>query len=229
MQVSNENPIVFLPGWGFKASIWHSFADKLQSKNIFFYDLPNEHTDLISISKAISKYIPENSTLIAWSLGSLLATTLCHQFPEKIKQLITVASTPKFSMGENWHGISQKKMLGFKQEAHTNLPRLMRKFQAMALPHQSNDHLLDLENQTSLLFYLDLLFSTDVRNLYTHFEKPTLHIFGDQDQILSPDCAKQITAHYPSHKVHIIKGAGHAPFLSHTQEFMQCVNAFLNT
>jgi len=227
MLASSDNPIVFLSGWGFKPSIWHSFAKKLKHRNYFFYDLPNECSNLTSLSKIIGKHLPENSTIIAWSLGGLFAVTLCHQFPDKIKYLITTASTPKFTIGVNWLGISEKKMLKFNQEAETNLPCLMKKFQAMAVPYELNDHLLSFQNQSSLLFYLDLLFKADVRNLYFHLTTPALHIFGDQDKILSPGCAKQISIHYPAHGVQIIKGAGHAPFLSHAQEFMQCINAFL--
>lgn len=224
----NKQTIVFLPGWGFKASIWHSLATQLPHSNHLFYDLPQEQLNLFSISEAIGNSLPDDCILIAWSFSGLIATSICHQFPNKISHCITVAATPKFASADDWFGVDQKIMTNFKHEAHTNLYRLMKKFQRLAHPGGLNDHMIDLENQTSLLFYLDLLFSADVRDLYSSFSKPVLHIFGDNDSILPTTSAQQIATSYPNHQTQIILGAGHAPFITHMQEFVQCINAFIN-
>ncbi|MGL4185540.1 MAG: alpha/beta fold hydrolase, partial [Thiotrichaceae bacterium] len=75
----------------------------LELGQVTYIDLPghgvNQHLTLGSLPQAvaqISPYIPEQATLIGWSLGGLIAQALAQKLPERVQALSLIASTPKF-------------------------------------------------------------------------------------------------------------------------------------
>lgn len=228
-QYKEKRTLVFLPGWGFKSSIWQPIAACLSHYDVKFCDLPilqnyTSHS-LYDISSIIEKQLPQHCVLIAWSFGGMLAAFICHQFPNKVSQLITVASTPKMAASLQWPGANQRFITRFRAEARNNLPRLMQKF--YNLINVDNEMDLDERAQSKLLFYLNMLIQVDVRDIYATLNLPILHIFGDNDPIIPFACVTHIAQHYLHHRTRIIHGAGHIPFQSHQHEFYMHLTQFL--
>jgi pimeloyl-[acyl-carrier protein] methyl ester esterase len=215
-----KNSLVFLPGWGFKASIWSRLIEKLSENKTRQYSIP---------------------TLIGWSLGGLRAIQRCHQFPDRYKKLILVSSLPKFvsSPEDNWTGISPDYALRFHTQAQTNIARLIPSFLRLvqypdtsaSLSAYLKDHLLDIHkpaHKNYLKRSLDWLLHSDLRKYYQNLSVPIIHIMGSQDAIMT----------YNQHSINQLRGkdtviytipdAGHIPFLSHPELFIDILNETLD-
>src|SRR5689334_1538747 len=81
--------IAFLPGFGFKASIWENIAKEFTKDQCILIDLPDK-TSYSAIIEQINNQLPDHCILVAWSLGGLLAIDLCLMFPEKFQKLVMV-------------------------------------------------------------------------------------------------------------------------------------------
>lgn len=227
-----NNSIAFLPGWGFKSSIWQEIANQFPENEVILIDLPHENNDIISV---INDQLPSQCMLVAWSLGGIIATDLCLNYPEKYSKLVTVASTPKFVADDEWPGINKKTISSFHAKAKSDLPTLLLTFQQLVNGKNRDASLRKLiqshvtSDKQSLLFYLDLLMQSDKRETYNQLNIPVLHIFGDNDYLIPADCAAIIKQKNPQHKISIINNAGHIPFMTHTSEFMQHLSHFIHT
>lgn len=225
---SVNNPILFLPGFGFKATIWQAGLDV--SLNAIFQNLPDGKT-LQEITDNTVKHIKDPVTLVAWSLGGLVAMDLAHRYPDKIKKLILVATTPQFSATDNWPGISSKVQKQFLHIAENHMDQLLNRFfNLVQTPHQDPllTTILKMHQQTDkdyLSRQLTVLFNTDLREHFQTLSMPILQIWGEQDGIVSLKLQDHIKMLNPHVKHIIIKNAGHIPFLTHPQEWMALFNA----
>lgn len=236
----SQPALVFLPGWGFKATIWDSVSRQLSQYNLCFVDFPffepgyaNKTLDDITLD--LSKIMPDHSIILAWSLGGLLAMHLCEKYPHKCRQIITIAASPKFVAAEAWAAIPQKIIDNFKKAATLDIATLLKKFQKRVIyPSQDksylaylNQYLADDLTQQKLLFYLKILENADIRNVYAHLPQP-IHIFGGKDAILPIQVADEMKKINPSSIIEIIPEAGHIPFLSHPVEFLTILEKYFN-
>ncbi|HVE43568.1 MAG TPA: alpha/beta fold hydrolase [Gammaproteobacteria bacterium] len=240
--INNTHTVAFLPGWGFSASIWHAVAKKMPvAFTPYFCELPKPPLSpytpdtLIALVEELNDNLPENTTLVGWSLGGLLATLLCKHFPEKYKKLILVASTPTFTGNDHHISVQHQVVKQFQREARNNLEKLLQKFMHLVLPqtektspkHPLHMHLLSTSRQENLLFYLELLIQTDLHRCLSGLTLPTLQIYGSEDNILPRTCAARLTGIHAQATTHLIHGAGHAPFFSHLPEFLHHFLPFL--
>lgn len=207
-----KNNIVFLPGWGFKASIWQGIGKELCGHNIIYCDLPQltkKHNRWDFIGDYLAKQIPQNSIIIAWSLGGLAALYLCCLYPQICKKLILVASAPKFT------AITES----FVTSAEKNITLTMEKFlRFVQYPNHSalirselKNHLVNVkQEEQSLLYYLKLMQATDLSNIAAALPQPIVQMHGEKDAVVANNG-----------NIKLIKNAGHALFLTHPK---LCVN-----
>ena len=99
--------MVLLHGWGFLPSIWHAVTEQLERQGV----KNSINTPALPLSGNISQLtaietlfdtLPESAHLVGWSLGGelALAYTLC--FPERVKSLTLISSTPCFMHRPDW-------------------------------------------------------------------------------------------------------------------------------
>ncbi|MGB6976263.1 MAG: alpha/beta fold hydrolase [Gammaproteobacteria bacterium] len=223
---ASELPLVFLPGWGFQATIWDELIQALKVKNALSINLPEEEK-LDAIAERLNIQIPDQATLVGWSLGGLLATYFCYKFPKKCARLVLVSTTPKFIASDDWPGIAKTQALQFQKKAAENIEILMKNFLGIV---QYPDRTLDLKSflkkhlrpmpkaQQSLRNHLNLLFEVDCREHYQKLHIPVTHIFGDRDAIIPIALTQQFVL--PA-DIKIIPNAGHVPFLTHQKIFLK--------
>lgn len=223
-----NKPWVFLPGWGFNASVFNKVASEF--KNINLIDLPKLN-DANAIVDQLAKDLPDHSILIAWSFAGLIATLLADRYPEKVEKLMLVATTPKFVNHTVWPGISQALADQFSTLALEKMPNVLSKFLKITQYPNNNRELLSYLKQHTqidqqlLLNYLTLLFELDVRELYRKIKQPVLLVLGEYDAIVPVAVYASIKALNAEINIQIIKGAGHMPFLTHPHEFIELVYA----
>jgi pimeloyl-[acyl-carrier protein] methyl ester esterase len=187
----------------------------------------------MTVTKMIHDQTPDNCILAGWSLGGLIATTLAYQYPHKYQKLIVAANTPRFSCAPAWQGVDATEMTAFYTQAKDNPARLLSTFiRNVARPSKAIlSHLLaqawQPDELNTPLFYLDLLFNSDVRACHQALTQPTLQLFGSQDSILPDSIARQMQIHYPRHSTRLFANAGHAFFVSHANDVAQSLIQFI--
>ncbi|TAN74732.1 MAG: alpha/beta fold hydrolase, partial [Gallionella sp.] len=75
---------------------------------------------------------------------------------------------------------------------------------------------------------LEILRDCDLRGVLPEIKQRTLVIGGERDTLTPPQAAQYLAEHLPDAQLAIIKGAAHAPFLSHPEEFIKLVVDFLH-
>ncbi len=114
--------LVLLHGWGLNQAVWQQiipfFSDDYQ---LLTLDLPGfghqQHHPtpytLTAVVAQLAQQIPPQSLVLGWSLGGLIATQLALDFPDKIKALALVASSPCFLAKTDWPGMESKVLTQF--------------------------------------------------------------------------------------------------------------------
>jgi pimeloyl-[acyl-carrier protein] methyl ester esterase len=75
---------------------------------------------------------------------------------------------------------------------------------------------------------LEILRSTDLRAALAQIKQPALVVGGQHDRITPPAALAWLAAALPRATTVQIERAGHAPFVSHPQDFAQSLVAFLS-
>ncbi len=81
--------------------------------------------------------------------------------------------------------------------------------------------------QTTLQRALHILLESDLRTEVANIRKPTLLVHGDRDTLAPVQAAHWMMQQLPMGFLRVLSGAAHAPFLSHSDQFLETLNQFL--
>jgi pimeloyl-[acyl-carrier protein] methyl ester esterase len=238
--VGRGKPLVFLHGWGVNSGIWQPLINIIKDEFcITTIDLPGyglNHQqlptpyNLQNVATTVSPHIPENCILIGWSLGGLVAQCIATTHPEKLKQLVLICSSPKFSKSVDWPGIEPKVLDFFIQQLELDFSKTLERFlaiQAMGSANARQDAKIIKQavqqyphpSPVALAGGLDMLKKIDLRDQFKTLSIPC-HMFLGRLDTLVPDKlalpAQQLNANVT---IDIISYASHAPFISNTEQF----------
>lgn len=231
-----KQSIVFFPGIGFSSSVWSVVADELKHEEIIFIDYPIEFnsSDPKSLSEkiiaSIASKIPEDSILIAWSMGGLFAIELAFHYPDKCGQLILTASSPRFLIGEHWPGIEKENADNLMTQVSCNFEQAEKEF-LQWVQYPSAEYVIRQYLQKQWLqlspetfsSYLNLIIDLDVRESFSAIEQSITVLLGNRDPIV-PIPARDAISHLNKNaNVIEIEGAGHSLFLTHREYFSQLI------
>jgi pimeloyl-[acyl-carrier protein] methyl ester esterase len=249
----NGQPVVMLHGWGMHAGVFKPLSEHLaHGHTVAALDLPghgNSHrydrfADLSQLAgyliEQLSGLFDAGVTLLGWSLGGLLAQYLAAHYPQQVKKLVLLCSTPCFCRREDWScAIDDKVLAGFAADLMHDYPGTLSRFLALQFLGAQNPK-ENLRRARELVFArpqpqhdtlqqgLHLLKTSDMRACLSAISCPTLVINGERDTLVPSAAAQHLAEHLPNARCVIIKGAGHAPFLSHGEMVMQFVDRFLH-
>ena len=218
---NKKHKITFLTGWGFKSSVW--------SHSVIPAKAGIQKSSIKAIDSRFRRNDGGKSILIAWSLGGLYAIDLAYRFPERYQKIIFISSLPKFVSDKknHWRGISRKKAVNFYHQSKSDLAKLINNFldwvqypdDSLDIKNKLKNHILDINksyNQKYLRKSLKVLFQKDYRERYQQLHQDIFHIFGDHDAIMPVNkITKQLKG-----KIYVIPGAGHSPFLTNPDSFL---------
>jgi pimeloyl-[acyl-carrier protein] methyl ester esterase len=71
------------------------------------------------------------------------------------------------------------------------------------------------------------LLESDLREHTSQIRKPTLLVHGDRDTLAPVQAAHWMMQQLPMGFLRVMAGAAHAPFLSHSEQFIDALNQFL--
>lgn len=230
--MSAGGEMVFLHGWGTHPVIWEPLLKHFPAARAFplpGYAGSEPAATLERMAEKIEAQLDENSTLVGWSLGGLLAARIALDHPEKVGSLVLIGTTPCFVNRDDWpHGVPGTVFDQFARSLAEDYADTIRRF--LALQAQGSDDvravLVTLRERLLgqikpaegvLEAGLDILQTDDLRRDMPSISLPVTLVHGTGDKLAPVAAARWLADVMPNAKVHEIPGAGHAPFLSHTQ------------
>ena len=245
--VGQGKPLVLLHGWGMHSGVWQPLVKRL-SKDYMLYlvDLPGmgnsrpiEPYHLYNLADEVAEIIPGVCDVIGWSLGGLVAQSIAVNQPDRIRRLVLVGSTPCFVNKEGWDlGVDSANFNAFADAVNSDYKNTIMQFLTLQCMKASDARttikelrksfeLKPTPTQTTLTRALHILTESDLRNDIAKIRKPTLLIHGDRDTLAPVQAAHWMMQQLPMGFLRVMSGAAHAPFLSHSDAFIDALNQFL--
>lgn len=236
--------LVLLHGWGLNAEVWHCISEELASHfTLHLVDLPGYGRSrgfgamsLDEMTQQVVDAAPQNAIWLGWSLGGLVASQIALTRPERVKALVTVASSPCFSAQEAWPGIKPEVLAGFQQQLSDDFQRTVERFlalQTMGTETARQDARvlkqvvlsLPMPDVDVLNGGLEILKTVDLREPLAGLTLPHLRIYGYLDGLVPRKVVPLLDSLWPDSESQVIAKAAHAPFISHPVEFCSALVA----
>ncbi|WP_198243434.1 pimeloyl-ACP methyl ester esterase BioH [methane-oxidizing endosymbiont of Gigantopelta aegis] len=240
--------LVMLHGWSMHSGLWQTLAEQLaQHFRVICLDLPGHGLSglcapyqLETVTDILLQAIPtEQFMVLGWSLGASIALDMAWRYPKRVSRVITLAGNPCFVEQNDWPGVHPNVLMRFSEnlmhDSHQTLVRFLA-LQVNGLPE--GKHLLrQLKTAIescppptveALQGGLKILQTCDLRDELAALSQPVLAIFGDHDKLIPPVLAKVIKQRRPDCQISLLAGAGHAPFLTHSEHIQQAIIQFVD-
>lgn len=249
----NGRPVILLHGWGMHGGVFQQLAEHLAYEHtVAAVDLPGHgesagyarfaditgHADYLV--DQLSDLFREGVTLLGWSLGGLLAQTIAVRYPNYINRLVLLCSTPCFRQQNNWQcAIEDQVLMEFANNLVRDYRGTLSRFLALQFMGSQNPK-ENLRRARELVFArpqprrdmlqqgLVLLESCDLRAQLSAIRCPTLIVNGERDTLVPTAAAQYLAEQIANARCAIIKGAGHAPFLSHSNRVTYFLDRFIH-
>lgn len=240
--------LVLIHGWGLHGGIWQPLVDALKDRyRLTVIDLPGHGRsmlpaggfDLNRLSQLLIDAAPANATWIGWSLGGMAALNAVLHWPQQIDKVVMVAAQPQFIKSDEWpHATPGNSLAMFTESLVYNTEATLKRFVGLQLRGTAEEKemlrqvraIVDeraLPQGEALRLGLEILKSANLRPHLNQLQRPLQFILGERDMLVPVQCAEMIHSLMPRAHIDIMPGAGHIPFLSHTEEFLQLLLPFL--
>ncbi len=239
--------LVMIHGWGMHSGVWGKVADKLASHwRLHLVDVPGHGassgmemaSDLGGIAALIADRTPPAAWL-GWSMGGLIALRAAIDRPAQVFRLVLVATNPSFVVRKHWpQGVDETLFTGFAEDLKRDFPGTLNRFLVLETlgsdtARESLRRLkADLHNSRvpdvhALHSGLRILRDTDYSRDLPAIRQASLWVAGGRDRLVPPGAMEKAASLMPGGRFHRIRGAGHAPFIGHGEEFILKVGQFL--
>ena len=237
--------LVLLHGWGLNAEVWHCIVEELGSQfRLHLVDLPGYGRSqgfgaltLEEMAEVVLAQAPQQAIWLGWSLGGLVASRVALGHPERVRGLITVASSPCFTAHEEWPGIKPDVLAGFQRQLSEDFQRTVERFLALQTlgtetarqdARQLKAVVLEqpMPEVDVLNGGLEILKTVDLREEMDKLTVPLLRLYGYLDGLVPRKIAGLLDERYPQSGSVIFPKAAHAPFIPHPAEFCEQIYQF---
>lgn len=243
--VTHSESLVLLHGWGCDSRSWQPLLSDLQTLgNIIAIDLPGfgqskilHEFEIETVLALLEHHLPENTTLIGWSLGGMLAVALAARAPQKIARIITLAANGKFVVEDNYPAAMPLAVNNkFNQDFASDPERTLKLFSGLLAQGDNNERSLlkslrtsslDLQPNHNWREALTLLAQLDNRATFARLTQPGLHIFGAADALVPAAAVSALKALNKHQQLKILPGAAHAMHWSQPQKIAHMIRAFV--
>ena len=241
-------PLLLIHGWAMHGGMWRGVAEKLaQHFHVLAVDLPGHgrsaamgRPELDALVDMLSAQFGESLNVCGWSLGGQVALRWAMLHPQQVQRLMLVSSTPCFVRREDWnHAMSLELLLEFGAALQLHYALTLKRFLALQLRGGDQEReLLAVLRETlfsrgepdlnALQGGLAILRNCDLRSALPFITQPALIIAGERDALAPLQAAQYMAQQMPAAELVRIRGAAHAPFLSHADEFIKHAVKFLH-
>jgi pimeloyl-[acyl-carrier protein] methyl ester esterase len=241
-------PLLLIHGWGMHGGMWGGVAEKLaQYFHVLAVDLPGHgqsaamaHYDLDRVVDILSAQFREPLNVCGWSLGGQVALRWAMRYPQQVQRLVLVASTPCFVRLDDWkYALSVEILEEFATNLQQNYAQTLKRFLSLQMrgSEQEREILAILRDGLfsrgepdlfALQAGLEILRTSDLRAALPEVQQATLVLAGERDTLIPLQATQYLAQQMPNAELVKIKGAAHAPFLSHPEEFVGHMVKFLH-
>lgn len=228
--------LVLIHGWGTHPVIWDPLLAHLPSEwKVHNLPLPGyactvsvAQYELDDLAEALALQLPDRALLVGWSLGGLVAMRIAYRWPEKLHGLVLISTTPCFVSRPDWpYAVAPDVFEGFAQSLAQDYAENLRRFLALQAQGSSSMRevlrelrirLLSLPRPSNVVLHagLEILQKSDLRKALPSLPINIVH--GSGDRLAPIEAARWLEQQSSTASLLEIKGAGHAPFLSHPAE-----------
>ncbi|MCC6916300.1 MAG: pimeloyl-ACP methyl ester esterase BioH [Nitrosomonas sp.] len=243
--VGNGPDWVMLHGWAMHSGVWDSVVELLSQRfRLHLVDLPGHGASrdcalgtLEQMTEMIAARLPDRYSVCGWSLGGQVAIRLALRVPERVQQLVLVASTPCFVKRADWPwGMDAATLTLFMENLARDYAQTLNRFltlqvsgsedQTRVLAQLRKRVLCDQSpDPITLQAGLKILQTSDLRAELSQIEQPVLLIHGRNDVITPVGAADWMQQHLSRARLTLFPHCGHAPFLSFPEQFVSCFDA----
>jgi len=241
-----ERDLVLLHGWGLNAEVWGCTLERLTPHfRLHLVDLPGYGRSqgfggmsLAQMAEIVLAAAPPQAWWLGWSLGGLVAGQIALTQPQRVRGLITVASSPCFAAQDDWPGIRPEVLSGFQHQLSQDFQRTVERFLALqtlgTASARQDARLLKsvvlnqpMPSVEVLNGGLEMLRTTDLRLTMAELTLPLLRIYGYLDGVVPRKVAGLLDISWPHSSSVVMAKAAHAPFISHPDEFAEIIHTFV--
>ena len=234
---------VFIHGWAMNSAVWQPCLQQLPDWiNPLCIDLPGhgEYVDvnagtLDEYAEHVAQQITCPVLLVGWSLGGLVSLRLAQRYPEKVSALFQVATNPKFVQDSDWPTAIEAGVFDqFASSLEKDRVKTIRRF--LALQVRGTDNSMQTVRQLqaaidergvpdieALFAGLKILSDTDLTEALQALNCPVNWLLGEKDALVPVELAQVLEQLPIDIDIQILAGAGHAPFVSHPDVFVQAL------
>ncbi|WP_330961544.1 pimeloyl-ACP methyl ester esterase BioH [Photobacterium sp. 53610] len=245
-ETGQSSDLVLIHGWGMNGAVWQHLVPQLESRyRIHVVDMPGYgHSAEVSagtveaMAESLLHGAPEEAVWLGWSLGGLVAKQATLMAPARVSKLVTVASSPCFAATDDWRGIKPQVLSDFQQQLSEDFAMTVERFmalQAMGSPTARQD-IKQLRqavlsrpqpSPAALAQGLEMLAEVDLRKHLTQIRQPWLRLYGRLDGLVPAKVASDMDLLAPDSQKMMFTKASHAPFISHPEDFIGALQAFM--
>ncbi|MFC4160969.1 pimeloyl-ACP methyl ester esterase BioH [Chitinimonas lacunae] len=238
--------LVLIHGWGIHGGVWQSVAERLaEDYCVHRVDLPGcghspmvEPYTLAALAAELAAAFPLPVHVLGWSLGGAVGVEWALSQPEQVRSLTLCASSPCFMERPDWpHGTPPTVLGQFASSLADDYAATLEMFlglqvmgsrdgRAVLRALQGHLEARPAPSRAALFEGLAILRQTDLRPRMAGLVCPLLLQYGDRDR-MTPPAAGHWLAEVTGAQLVLHQGAGHAPFISHQQAFIETQREFL--
>jgi pimeloyl-ACP methyl ester esterase len=242
--------VVMIHGLGASGHFWQAQKDFLHTDfQVVTLDLPGHGKSswmpvtLIEMAGDIRQILNSigisQFSLLASSMGGLIALELYRMIPQDIMRFSLVGSIPKFARGPNYPaGLDIDKIRTLSQQFDGDYAAILDIFfrSLFTMKERDSDRFKwvkemrakePLPQQIALKCFLDILEKADLRDRIASVICPLQFITGTEDYICPRAIMDWVALHTHNARFDFIEGCGHLPFLVETKEYNRLLEDFL--
>jgi pimeloyl-[acyl-carrier protein] methyl ester esterase len=242
--------IVMIHGFGATGRFWQAQEDFLRENfQVVTLDLPGHGKSAwmpvslnemaIDIRQILNSIRIARFSLIASSMGGLVALELYRLVPQEIARISLVGSIPKFARGNDYPaGLDIDKIHTLSHQFDGDHAAILDIFfrSLFTMKERQSDRFKwvkelrqaqELPRREALKHFLDILEETDLRDRMASVACPVQFITGTEDYICPRAIMDWVALHAPNARFDFIEGCGHLPFLVEADEYNCLLKDFL--
>ena len=239
--MSDSVTCVFVHGWAMNSAVWDECVNQLPDWiNVIVVDLPG-HGTMAGVSanklddyvQALAPLVHQPVIWVGWSLGGLAVLRLAELYPQRVASALLVATNPCFVSQADWPCAVEAKVFDqFASDLKENQQKTIRRFLALQVKGLPDVKFVVRQLQQSmqsrgqastqaLVFALDILLETDLRQTLKTIDCPLHWLLGAKDALVPGELAQVLRQQYEQQNVVLLPQASHAPFISHREDFVK--------
>ncbi len=240
--------VVLVHGWGSHGGVWTDIARALSADyRVTVPDLPGHgrSRDFLPtaytpevLAEGVRRGVSGPAVWVGWSMGGLVALAVAQGYTREVVRLVLVGATPKYVQSVDWpHAMSPAVLEQFARSLEQDYAGTVERFLTLqmaagedrAVLRRLRDEIFRYgEPPTEALQAgLRLLKEEDRRDALAGVAVSALVIHGGRDRLAPVGAARYLARHLPQACLEIIPDAGHAPFLSHPELFLEKLKDFI--